>query len=1399
MGAVSKSSSPLSTKQATKPTAKTPTLHQMRVGFTVVVTVAAALYFIVLLAVALDWHSRPFFGAMLTPNLVVDGSRPISAKQNWNGLGDGGLKRFDHITVINDVVLSDNPGDYAAARQKFRDVLAKMMPNQLVKVTFERPASELTVDNRLGCTLINVDTAQCNTSFPLSSLPDNDFLTYFIIPYISGLITLVIGLYVFRQRPQQPAARLTAVFCVTLGAFMAGSFDVNNTYTLIPVWLLATLFIGSGLATLALVFPVRISILYNYPWLHLAPLAINIVIAVAAFANYLRPATPQSFPLSWQLGVFSAIAAVIFLAVCLIRRRAVATAPIIRDQANTVLITIGLTIAPLLVWVISTLTQTITPVYFNTSAIMPFFILPPIGLAYAVLQYRVLDTDKIISQGITYSIMLGALVLGYFLLVFGAQLIFSNTFQVNNPFMIAVTIFVIAVGFLPFRGYLQRRIDQIYYRSRSNYQDRVEAFSRSMTTLAEFDQIIASFQKQLHDTISPSSVFIFLPDRQSGDYVAFGKPKPETDVRFEANSGVVTLLNASEEDVVYIDPRRPWPAELLPNRARLGILKTQVIARLRGRRQLVGFVLIGPPLSDNRVYKFEELRFIESLTNQMAIGVERAQVVESLERRVRELDVLSRVSQAVNFTLGFDDLLELINAQTDQLIPSTHFYIVLREQSNDKLYFAFFLEGDDRDDSKENRRWLMGRDLFSEVVRNALPVRVEDYAAAMAQRNSPIIYEDPELKAWMGVPLIAGTTTLGLLAVGTVEPGKTYTNDQLKTFSDISALAATSLEKARLFAETNLRARQLSALNEISRKLSTELKVDNLLELITSSAVDILDAEAGSLLLIADDGSGDLEFKVAVGGSGQSLVGSRFPAKRGLAGEVASSGKYVIVNDAANDPRWGGEVAKGAFSTTAVLAVPLIAQGKTIGVLEVLNKKGGGSYIDEDVDLLTTFAGQAAVAIENARLFEMTDRQLTQRVAELETLERIDVELNRSLDLQKVADITRKWAIANSGATSGLLGIVVEGDPPYLRIISQYGYGDGDIPDGAEGMLWPLDKGIVSRVMRTRQPDLATDVRIDPDYVPSLNGALSQLTVPMLSGNTINAILVLETDKEPRLNLLDMVFAQRLAEHASIAIANAQVNEALTQANNSKSEFVGFVAHELNNPMTSMKGYTDFLLNGAVGQLNDQQKNFMGIIRSNVERMITLVSDLRDLTRLEAGSMRMEFSPIDFRNVVNETLRPLHKQIEDKGQTLTINLPPNTPHIMADQNRLIQVLTNLVSNAYKYTPPDGQITITGQVQATTYNKKGRDLGPSLHVMVTDTGFGLSEEDQAKLFTPYFRSEDPDKKAQPGTGLGLTIVRGIVESHGGLIWVESKLREGTTFHFTIPLATETEMEEPQVAK
>ncbi len=238
-------------------------------------------------------------------------------------------------------------------------------------------------------------------------------------------------------------------------------------------------------------------------------------------------------------------------------------------------------------------------------------------------------------------------------------------------------------------------------------------------------------------------------------------------------------------------------------------------------------------------------------------------------------------------------------------------------------------------------------------------------------------------------------------------------------------------------------------------------------------------------------------------------------------------------------------------------------------------------------------------------------------------------------------------------------------------------------------------------------------------------------------------------------------------------------------ANEAKSEFVSFVAHELKNPMTSIKGYTELLAQGSVGSISDMQLDFLGTIHSNVERMSTLVSDLADNSKIEAGRLRLDFKAVELQGVVDEVMRSTRRQLEEKKQSVSLKIPAKLPGIWANSTRLAQIMINLVSNANKYTPESGVIVIGAQKSPNKWDPDGAKL--VVHIWVQDNGIGISLQDQKKIFQKFFRSDNSKARESAGTGLGLNITRSLVEMMGGQIWFESEFRQGTTFHFTVPVA------------
>lgn len=227
-------------------------------------------------------------------------------------------------------------------------------------------------------------------------------------------------------------------------------------------------------------------------------------------------------------------------------------------------------------------------------------------------------------------------------------------------------------------------------------------------------------------------------------------------------------------------------------------------------------------------------------------------------------------------------------------------------------------------------------------------------------------------------------------------------------------------------------------------------------------------------------------------------------------------------------------------------------------------------------------------------------------------------------------------------------------------------------------------------------------------------------------------------------------------------------------ANQARAKFVSVVTHELRLPLTSIKGYTDLLRQGIVGPVNDQQKNFLAIIRNNVERMSALISDLSDLSHIQSGRLKLQPKNTTVQAVIEEATDSLKAKFEEKNQTLELQVPTEPINLHVDHGRVVQIINYLLSNANKYTPVEGKIIL--HVFKT---------GANMQIEVTDTGIGINAEDQARLFSAFFRSEDEAVREHPGWGLALHVAQLLVKLMQGEIGANSEFRKGSTFWFSIP--------------
>ncbi|MCE7948499.1 MAG: GAF domain-containing protein [Chloroflexi bacterium CFX4] len=1340
------------------------------------------------LLLSIQWYNQPFLGAFLYPTGNLISARPLAGGE-WTGLA-AGLRPGDRLQKIDDRILTTNANVGAALNA----VLSELPMGHVARVQvlrFVDSGALLPAE----CLEFTSGVAECTFEVRLEQLPFVDWVGYWGIGFVVAVSVLAIGVWLWLQHRQIASARALIVIIAAGAITFVCRFEINSTYQLDLLMKSSIVALGFLLFQFSMVFPYPLTAVRRRRWLMPAVAVFSFVVLILSILLSAQ-GSPETYDLSLLVPLlFGVCMGVFFISSMIIRRRQAASA-VAREQASVALVSLIVPLLPMALWWVTNLierTQNIRGISFSTIYLQLPMIFFPLGMSYAVLlrgSSSAAKNDRLVNDALVLGALGLLLTVGYLALTGAAYLLTAGFIRPDSPFLIAGTLFVIALVFSPLRVRMERLVETAFFRQRRYYGQRLEQFTRDLATAIETREIVEKLDKELKDALSPQYSFIFVQNILTGDYEPItdrATRRAQTDIRFKADGGLIRVLTQS--DTIINLTRENFPsADLQSDRPRLAVLNTPIIARMQSLRRLNGFIALGP-YRDNTPYSHEDLRFLEGIATQAAAALERAQVVLESQQNERELKVLVQVSASLNIAMDYDTLLEFIYAQASKVIDAPNFYIVLYDDRTGELTYAFYQDDDERVPDKEGDRWQADRDIFSEIVRSAQPYRTDNYARDMQRRGATP--ENPQLRAWLGVPLNAGEgRCIGALALGTTEVGVTYTDEQTKLFWNIADLAATALYKLRLLEESKQLARQMQVLNATSSQLATFFEdIDALLQNITESAVAILDCEAGSLLL-ADDNQRNLIFRLAVGGSGDELIGTTIPIGSGIAGIVAATGQYMIVNDTQRDNRWYGELAathsgESPFSTTSILAVPLSSRNRVIGVLEVINRRDGSGFDDNSANLLMTFAGQAAVAIENANLFRRTDEALAERVRQLFNMQRIDQELNRTLDFQRVVDLTVDNAIRESEADAALLALV-SSDRLRFEVVGCAGYPERVVRIGDS---FSIDHGILGHAYRRNRPLLTPTSALPVQGLEILPGTVSQIAVPMITGEKVTGILLLETTAEGIFSQLTAEHIEGIAEHANTAISNAQLFAQLGRANKQRIEFISKVAHEFKTPLSSIKGYADILNTRALGALNEQQQNFINIIQRNALRLQQLVEDFTDVTAQETGNLKLNMAAVNFSNVVLDTVRPMQRAFDEKEQQVVLNVPDDLPYVWGDERRLIQVMTNFVSNANKYTKPGGKVTIFAEHTRNVWDEGGAT--EVIHCAVTDTGIGMSQEDLQNLFKPYWRSENPDAREQPGTGLGMSLTRALIEAHGGRIWVESERGVGTTFHFTMPLAGERE--------
>ena len=760
-------------------------------------------------------------------------------------------------------------------------------------------------------------------------------------------------------------------------------------------------------------------------------------------------------------------------------------------------------------------------------------------------------------------------------------------------------------------------------------------------------------------------------------------------------------------------------------------------------------------------YTEEDARLAMTFAIQAAVALENARLYEEIRQRAAQLEATSELSRRIISILDLDELLLQVVELIQQILGYYHVHIFLVDFTS---YEAVFQAGAGE----------IGR-LIAEQGGVRLKVGEQGIIGWVAGAGQPWLVNDvsrepryvpnealPATRSELAVPLKIGEQVIGILDVQSDELDA-FTAEDIAILQTLGDQVAIAIENARLYKELTRSAQDLEekveerteelaqalkeltverdhveALYLITRDLGISLDLDRVLIQALALINKAVGVEHGSIMLL-DHKSGNLIYRVALGRDKplpREGTMTDFRKGVGLAGWVLKHQEPVIIDDISKDERWIVRPGQERVSKSA-LAVPLAVGEDVLGVL-LLHHPEPGYFTETHLKLVSAAASQVAASINNAELYRMI-RESAERMGGMLRAQQEEASKSRAIlegiaDGVMVADAPGNVILLNAAAEE-ILGMSREKIVgwPIHELRGLY---------GAEGDTWLALTKEWARALPAEGESTSFESQFETE-----EKVVSVHMAPVLMGDEFLGTVSVFRD------ITREVAVDRM-----------------------KSDLISIVSHQLRTPMTSIKGYTDLLYLETVGEINEAQRRFLSIIKSNADRLALLANDLLDISRIESGRIRLNLEFIHISAIIEEIAASLRGQIEEKGLGLKLDMPESLPPIYGDRDRVTQILTNLMDNARRYTRAGGQIIVSAQTK-----------GNFLQVSVADTGIGIAPEDQEKIFGRFYRADHPLVQEVAGTGLGLSIVKAFVEMHGGEIWVESEPGRGSTFSFTLPLA------------
>jgi len=847
--------------------------------------------------------------------------------------------------------------------------------------------------------------------------------------------------------------------------------------------------------------------------------------------------------------------------------------------------------------------------------------------------------------------------------------------------------------------------------------------------------------------------------------------------------GSATGRAFAERRTVHIPDVDADPTYTYADAKRLGGFRALLSIPLLSKGRAIGVIAMWRTAP--RPFSLEQITLVESFADQAVIAMENARLFSETQAALEQqtataevLKVISRSAQDIQPVL--DTVLEsaarLCQAERGSIhrwdgsaYRTTAFYGPWNDEYQKLAYET---------PRAPSRKTLIGRVALERATVHILDATVEpDYEAHDLQRIGGY-------RTVLGVPLMKDGFPIGVFVLtrNEVRPFTERQIDLVRTFADQAVIA---IENVRLFSETKEALTQQTATADVLQVISrSAFDLGGVFRAMLERAVSICDADWGSIQQLEEGALVPVE---QTGGTTEWRAlnaTKRYTADRGTVnGRVLLEGRTIHVADVRQDPEYGWVEGADVGGFRTALVVPMIRDDKVIGSF-AMNRGDVRPFSEREIRLVETFARQAVIAIENVRLFNETKESLERQTATAELLAAMS---ESAFDLKPVFEMVLEKSLALCKAEYGWIRqfdrdgtsrTVAARRPDQLTVRSS---SEVDIR---------LRGGLLGRTYRERRtvhvPDITVDPTVSDSKAMAAIGARTGLGVPLLRGDEVLGVIVLVRIEVRPFDAREIELVESFARQAAIAIENVRLfreiqeqSAQLEVANRHKSEFLANMSHELRTPLNAIIGFSDVLLQRMFGELNAQQADYLEDIRSSGTHLLTLINDILDLSKIEAGRMELDLASFSLVAALNNAVTLVRERAQSHGIRLELDVAPQLDIVVADERKLKQVVVNLLANAVKFTPDGGTITLHAAPE-----------NGHVQLAVHDTGIGIAPEDQGRIFEEFQQAAHQTEKSREGTGLGLALSKRMVELHGGTISVDSAPGKGSTFTVELPLLKES---------